>query len=171
MVLILAAALAALFNAWVAAGPWLLERRRERLRARPFPPAWRAILDRRVPYLRRLPMQLRRELEGHVQVFVAGKQFIGCAGLEITDEVRAVIAAQACLLALGRRGEPFPKARDLLVYPGPFAVERVEGGAIPGLMHESRAARSGESWTHGQVVISWDDALAGAANPDGARTS
>ncbi len=166
MALLLAAALAALFVAWVASGPYLQERRRKRLRAKPFPPAWRAILDRRIPLLRRLPPQLRRELEGHVRVFVAEKQFLGCAGLEVTDEVRLVIAAQACLLLLGRRGEPFPKVRDILVYPGPFAVERIEGGAIPGLLHESRTTRSGESWTHGQVVISWDDALAGAANPD-----
>ncbi|HXS52139.1 MAG TPA: M90 family metallopeptidase [Usitatibacter sp.] len=166
MALLLPSGLVALFIAWVVAGPWLLELRRDRWRARPFPREWRAILDRRVPYLRRLPERLRGELEGHVQVFVEEKQFIGCAGLEVTDEVRVVIAAQACLLVLGRRGEPFPKARDILVYPGPFAVERVEGAAIPGLMHENRTARSGESWTHGQVVISWDDALAGAADPD-----
>ncbi len=166
MAFLLAAGLVALFIAWVAAGPWLMERRRDRLRSKPLAPQWRAILDRRVPYLRRLPANLRRELEGHVQVFLDEKQFIGCAGFEVTDEVRVVIAAQACLLALGRRGEPFPKARDILVYPGPFAVERVEGAGIPGLMQENRTTRSGESWTHGQVVISWDDALAGAADPD-----
>jgi hypothetical protein len=49
MGLLLAAALVALFIAWVAAGPWLMERRRGRLRAKPISPAWRAILDRRVP--------------------------------------------------------------------------------------------------------------------------
>lgn len=166
MALLLAAGVVALFIAWVAAGPWLMERRRDRLRSKPLPAAWHAILDRRVPYLRRLPPHLRRELEGHVQVFIVEKQFIGCAGFEVTDEARLVIAAQACLLVLGRRGEPFPKARDILVYPGPFAVERLEGAGIPGLLHENRTPRSGESWTHGQVVISWDDALAGAADPD-----
>src|SRR6185437_2830240 len=111
MALLLPSGLVALFIAWVVAGPWLLELRRDRWRARPFPREWRAILDRRVPYLRRLPERLRGELEGHVQVFVEEKQFIGCAGLEVTDEVRVVIAAQACLLVLGRRGEPFPGAR------------------------------------------------------------
>ena len=166
MALLVAAGLVALFVAWVALGPYLQERWRDHLRARPFPPRWRAIVERRVPYVRRLPAALRRELEGHMQVFLDAKQLVGCAGLEVTDEMRVVVAAQACLLVLGRRGEPFPKVRDILVYPGPFVVERVQADGIPGLMHERRTERSGESWTHGQVVVSWEDALAGAANPD-----
>ena len=169
MALLLAATLVALFGAWVALAPWFHERRRERLRALPPAPAWREIVDRRVPHVRRLPANLRRELEGHIQVFLAEKQLIGCAGLDVTDEMRVVIAAQACLLVLGRRGEPFPKVRDILVYPGPFVVERVQADGIPGVMHERRMQHSGESWTHGQVVVSWDDVLAGAADPADGR--
>jgi Mlc titration factor MtfA (ptsG expression regulator) len=169
MALLFAAALVALFVAWVALGPWLQERRRDRIRARALAAPAREILERRVPYLRRLPAALRRELEGHVQVFLDAKQFIGCAGLDVTEEMRLVIAAQACLLVLGRRGEPFPKVRDILVYPGPFVVERMQADGIPGLMHERRSERSGESWTHGQVIVSWDDVLAGAADPGDGR--
>ncbi|HSN21011.1 MAG TPA: M90 family metallopeptidase [Usitatibacter sp.] len=166
MALLLAAGLVALFVAWVVGEPFLVERRRERLRNRPLPEGWRAILERRVPSMHRLPPELRRQLEGHIQVFVAEKQFIGCAGFAVTDEVRVVVAAQACLLLLNRRGDYFPKVSDILVYPGAFVVERVQPAALPGLMQEQRTARSGESWSHGQVVISWEDALAGAADPD-----
>jgi Mlc titration factor MtfA (ptsG expression regulator) len=169
MALLVAAGLVALFIGWVTLGPWLQERRRDRIRARPLAPRRREILERRVPYVHRLPAALRRELEGHVQVFLDAKQFIGCAGLEVTEEMRLAIAAQACLLVLGRRGEPFPKVRDILVYPGPFVVERMQADGIPGLMHERRSERSGESWTHGQVVVSWDDVLAGAAEPGDGR--
>lgn len=165
MALLLAVVMVALFVAWVVGQPILAGRRRERLRRKPLPAEWRAILERCVPLLQRLPADLRRELEGHVQVFVAEKQYIGCAGLEITDEIRLVIAAQACLLVLNRRGDHFPKVRDILVYPGAFVVDRVSPAGLPGLMHEERTARSGESWTHGQVVISWEDALAGATHP------
>jgi Mlc titration factor MtfA (ptsG expression regulator) len=166
MALFVAVALVAVFVAWVVGQPILAERRRERLRKQPLPAEWRAILERRVPLLRRLPANLRRDLEGQVRVFLAEKRFIGCAGLAVTDEMRLVIAAQACLLVLGRRGDHFPKVRDILVYPAAFVVERVQPAGLPGLMQEERSARSGESWTHGQVVISWQDALAGAANPD-----
>jgi Mlc titration factor MtfA (ptsG expression regulator) len=169
MALLVAAGLVALFIGWVTLGPWLQERRRDRIRARPLAPRRREILERRVPYVHRLPAALRRELEGHVQVFLDAKQFIGCAGLEVTEEMRLAIAAQACLLVLGRRGEPFPKVRDILVYPGPFVVERMQADGIPGLMHDRRSEMSGVSWTQGQFVVSWYYVLAGAAEPGDGR--
>ena len=170
MPLLLIAVLASLFIAWVIAEPFLVERRRGKLRAQPFPAAWREILERRVPYVRRLPPALRRQLEQHVQVFVAEKPFIGCAGLEISDEMRVTIAAQACLLILNRKTDYFPNLRQILVYPGAFLVDRLvaldapgTGAMIGGPQQERRFALAGESWTHGQVVLSWEDALAGAA--------
>ncbi len=168
MALLLAAALVALFVAWVVGQPFLVERRRARLRARPFPAAWRTLLERRVPLVRRMPPALRAQLEGHIQAFVAEKSFVGCAGFEVTDEARVVIAAQACLLLLNRRTDYFPKVVDILVYPAAFVVERVRPGPS-GIHEEQRQALTGEAWTHGQVVISWEDALAGAADPADGR--
>ena len=168
MALLLLACAVALFAAWVFAGPLLLERRRVRIRARPFPVAWQGILEARVPLYRRLPPRLRRQLEQHVQVFLAEKSFAGCAGLAITDEVRVTIAAQACLLILDRRTDYFAKLHQVVVYPGAFAVERLRPEPS-GVLQEERQVLSGESWTHGQVVISWEDALEGAAIPDDGR--
>src|ERR1700681_1617381 len=116
MLALLVACLAALFVAWVVAEPFLLERRREKLRARPFPATWREILERRVPYVRLLPRDLRRQLEQHMQVFIAEKSFVGCGGLEISDEVRVTIAAQACLLILNRKTDYYPSLTQILVY-------------------------------------------------------
>lgn len=69
------------------------KRRREKLRARPFPDGWREILARNVPYTKLLDDGERAELEGHIQVFLAEKSFEGCGGLELTDEIRVTIAA------------------------------------------------------------------------------
>ena len=77
MPLLLIACIPLLVIAWLVGGPLLLERRRERLRAKPFPAAWREILGRRVPGFGRLPADLKRQVERHVQVFVAEKSFIG----------------------------------------------------------------------------------------------
>ena len=154
--------------AWLLALPFLMERRRKRVRARPFPAAWREILDRRVPYYRLLPPDLQHQLEKHIRVFVAEKPFIGCAGLAISDEVRVTIAAQACLLILNRRTDYYPSLRQILVYPGAFIVERLRAEPS-GVLQEHRHALSGESWTQGQVVISWEDALEGAAVVDDGR--
>jgi len=147
---------------FLVSGPFLAERRRRKIRERPFPGAWSAILERRVPYVRRLPAPLRRQLEQHIQVFIAEKPFIGCDGQVIDDEVRVTIAAQACLLILNRKPDYFPTLSQVLVYPSAFIVERVRAEPS-GILQEERNALSGESWTHGQVVLSWEDALQGAA--------
>ena len=162
------ACIALLVIVWLVAVPFLAERRRNRLRARPFPAAWREILARRVPYARLLPPDLRVQLEKHIHVFLAEKPFIGCGGQEITDEVRVTIAAQACLLILNRGTDCYPNLRQVLVYPGAFIVERLRPEPS-GVLQEQRQVLSGESWTQGQVVISWQDALEGAAVVDDGR--
>ena len=168
MALLVIAGLTLLFVGWIIAEPFLREWRRKGLRARPFPAAWRGILDRRVPYYRLLPPDLQRQLQGHIQVFLAEKPFIGCDGLEITDEVRVTIAAQACLLILNRGSSYFPNLSQILVYPGAFVIERLRAEPS-GILQEQRQVLSGESWTHGQVVLSWDDTVAGAAIVDDGR--
>jgi hypothetical protein len=156
----------------IVAGLWLQPRwqdaRRERLRARPFPAAWRTILRRRVPLYRRLPADLQRQLREHVLVFLAEKRFIGCAGMRIDDDVRVTIAAQAALLLLNRPARCFDALRQVLVYPGAFVVQRVHADGS-GVLHDQRRALAGESWQQGQVILSWQDVLEGAAIPDDGR--
>ncbi len=165
----LLATVALLAVAALVGQPWLTERRRARLRARPFPAAWRRILRRRVPVVARLPSELQLRLKRHIQVFVAEKPFIGCQGQAITDEVRVTIAAQACLLLLGHpRPDYYPRLRQILVYPGAFVVNR-ERPLGAGLVQEHRHTMAGESWTQGQVILSWAEVVAGAADPTDGR--
>ncbi len=168
MSLLIVVSLAMLVAGALAAQPFLLEHKRRRVRARPFPSAWRAILRQRVPYVLLLPAELREQLEKHIQVFVAEKEFFGCDGLEITDEIRVTIAAQACLLILNRGTGYFPRLRQILVYPGAFIVERLRAEPS-GILQEQRQVLSGESWSQGQVVLSWEDTLQGAAVIDDGR--
>ena len=166
--LALAAAVAAGTGALLAQ-PWWAGRRRARLRAQPFPAAWRRILRRRVPAVARLPPDLQQQLKGHIQVFLAEKPFIGCAGLHVTDELRVTIAAQACLLLLGQpRPGYYPQLREVLVYPGAFVVDRVQpqGG---GVVQAQRQALAGESWSQGRVILAWAEVLAGAVDPADGR--
>jgi Mlc titration factor MtfA (ptsG expression regulator) len=153
----------------LAAQPWLIERRRTRLRDQPFPAAWRRILRRRVPAVARLPADLQVQLKRHVQVFVAEKAFLGCQGQAITEEVRVTIAAQACLLLLGyARPDYYPQLRQILVYPDAFVV-RHERPVGNGMVQVQRKALTGESWVQGQVILAWAEVLAGAADPADGR--
>ncbi len=161
MPLALVLAIAALLVGLIAGLPRWRALRRERWASRPFPAAWRGILRRRVPMYRGLPAPLQAQLRRHIQVFLAEKPFLGCAGLVITDEIRVTIAAQACLLRLNRGGALFPELRQILVYPGAFVVDRVATDA-GGVLREQRRALAGESWSQGQVILSWQDVVDGA---------
>src|ERR1051325_8456854 len=101
----------------------LKQRRRRRLQRRPFPKEWLVLIQRQVVFFRRLSASDREELLGHVQVFLVEKRFEGCGGLNVTDEVRVIIAAQACLLLLHRRTDYFPELLTILVYPLTYMVE------------------------------------------------
>ncbi|HEX2585943.1 MAG TPA: M90 family metallopeptidase, partial [Steroidobacteraceae bacterium] len=145
----------------IAFQPTLVALRRRALRARSFPEAWREILKRNVPYVRQLPADLQLQLKRHIQVFTAEKEFVGCGGFQINDEVKVTIAAQACLLLLNKRSDYFPDLQSILVYPDTFIVNR-ERIDITGVMHEQRQVLSGESWSQGKVILSWRDVMEGA---------
>lgn len=153
---------------WLASSPTRTALRRRRLRSRPFPTAWRDILKQRVPYVRRLPADLQLQLKRHVQVFMAEKEFVGCGGLQINDEIRVTIAAQACLLLLNRRTDYFADLTHILVYPDSFLVNRVQNDQA-GVLQEQRQVLSGESWSQGKVILSWADVVQGAAEIDDGR--
>ena len=136
---------------------------RERLRSEPFPREWEEILARNVPLYGRLAEDDRRELRGHIRVFLAEKHFEGCGGLALTDEIKLTIAAQACLLLLHRETDYYRKLVTILVYPSAYLARSVEvlGG---GLVLEGEEGRLGEAWGQGVVVLSWDDVRTGASD-------
>jgi MtfA peptidase len=134
--------------------PSWIEQRRNHLRERPFPELWAATVEHSLPMYTRLASAERNRLQGHIQVFLAEKQFIGCNGLQVTDQMKVIIAATACLLLLNERKKYFPKLRSLLIYPSAYWVnETVSTGYV---VEERRVARLGESWSRDRVVLSWD---------------
>jgi Mlc titration factor MtfA (ptsG expression regulator) len=94
-------------------------------------------------------------LRGLVQRFLLQKKFVGCDGLELTDEMRVTIAGQACMLLMGRPSKVFAELHTVLVYPGAFLVPRRQVDAA-GVVTEERQDLLGESWGDGRVVLSWD---------------
>ncbi|BCV31925.1 MULTISPECIES: zinc-dependent peptidase [Shewanella] len=153
---------------WILSQSWRDRRRRDKIRAKPFPKEWRTILKKRMPYFRSLPSDLQLQLKKHIQVFLAEKQFVGCDGLEIDDEIRLTIAAQACLLLLNRQTDYYPNLRQILVYPSAFIVRQQQRDAN-GLEWHSQRLLAGESWGQGKVVLSWQNTLDDAADPADGR--
>ena len=140
-------------------------RRREKLKAVPLSEQQWAIIDRRVPLVRGMGEADRRELGGIVQILLREKRFEGCGGLEVTDEIRLTIAAQAGVLLLHRETDFYPTLRSILVYPRAWTAPQATPGP-GGVVTEGPQTRLGESWHRGAVVLSWDDVARGAADPD-----
>jgi Mlc titration factor MtfA (ptsG expression regulator) len=140
-------------------------RRRARLRAEPAPPGWRDILERNLSVFGRLSSDDQTELLEHTQVFLAEKHLEGAGGLELTDEIRVTIAAQACLLLLHRETDYYPELVSIIVYPSGYTAEeeRHIGGGIWSDAAEDRLGHTGQRLR--ALVLAWDAARHGASSP------
>lgn len=137
-------------------------RRHEALRALPFPQSWEAILEKNVKHYKLLPPMLARDLRQNVQIFLAEKNFEGCGGLEVTEEMKVTVAGLACLLLLNRKTSHYKDLSTILLYPKAYKVGGVssDGVSVSGQVQ----GRLGESWDHGTVVLSWSDVSSSAHN-------
>ena len=151
-----------LFLAFLIGRRLTRDARRRRLMALPFAEEWKTIIERNVPLYRRLPEDLKAQLHGLAQVFLAEKHFEGCGGLTITDEIRVTIAAQACMLLLNRWPTFFPKLRTILVYPHTYVAR--DSSFDGHIVTDEESSRLGESWQNGPVVLAWDSVKGGTSN-------
>lgn len=139
------------------------EQRRRRLLRKPFPAQWRELLRAHLDFYTQLSDEQRQQLESHIRLFLEDKHFEGCAGQVISDDIRLVIAGQACLLVLNERSTPYPELRSVLVYPATFVTAHEERDEI-GLVSQHHTVLAGESWSNGRVVLAWDQVHQGVAN-------
>ncbi|MCM0611265.1 zinc-dependent peptidase [Marinobacter sediminum] len=139
--------------------------RRERELRHPFPKAWRKLLKTNVPLYQKLPAQLKKRLEQHVQLFLSEKEFYGCAGFQVDDRVRVTIAGHACLLILARPYSSYDEVRSILVYPDVYRVQAPQSDGLVVSVNEQ--VRAGEASTRGQVVLAWSECEEGAMHPNG----
>jgi len=134
-------------------GPFLVNNWFDAFRKGDIPVHWEKTLQQGFPIYQLLSESDRRELRSYILWFTGSKQFEGCGGLVITDEIRVLVAAQACMLLLHRETPCYERLRLVRVYPGAsYARSSVESVL-------------GESWQHGVVELAWDSVRGGAANP------
>lgn len=120
--------------------------------------AWAAVAGR-FSFLRTLPAADQARLRDLTAAFLDEKSIHGAGGLELTDAMRLLIAAQACLLILNLDLDYYDDWVEVIVYPDEFIVEH-EYADEDGIVHRVREPRSGEAWDRGPVILSWPDAEA-----------
>ena len=127
--------------------------------AAPFLEEWRSYLRDNFALYGMLPEAQRVVLEQKMQVFLAEKVFVGCDGFEVTDQVRVLVAAQACLLIIGRDSDFYPGFESILMYPAAYSAEISERDGD--VVIDAASHRAGESWHRGPLVLAWDEVLQG----------
>ncbi len=97
-------------------------------------------------------------------LFLHRKSLSGVQGLTVSAEMALAVAAQACLLILNLGLDYYDGWVEVVIYPGAFLVAK-DSTDVTGLVSYQEQALSGESWSRGPVILSWDDVAAALAAP------
>ncbi|MBB6429696.1 M90 family metallopeptidase [Algisphaera agarilytica] len=144
---------------------WFRERRRRRILREPMPEAWRRIIRENVRHYDKLNRWEQRKLEDDSRVFAATKSWDGGNGVEITDEVKLTIAAQACLMVLGFDDslDRFHNVRQIVVLESAYSL------AIGRERENTRPQFLGQAAMDGLVYLAWDSTRHGGRDPRDGR--
>lgn len=105
-----------------------------------------------------------RELSARL---IGEKRWEAARGFELTDQVRYVIAAQACLLILGLDFEHFRKVRTIIVHASTQVLEGERAAGAQGLATSEPLPILGQAaHEDGPVSIAWDEAARNARHPE-----
>lgn len=137
---------------------WFRERRRKKILAAPFPSEWERYVQKNIPYYQHLNKEEKKRLQDLIQIFIAEKHWLGCGGLELTDEIRVMIAAYACLLILELPNDYYGNVKSIYVYPTTVvSPERPPGFfEIPTAPADGPMPILGEAHYRGPVILVWD---------------
>jgi len=147
---------------------WLTDRSRKKLNDVPFPSLWEDIIRRNVAHYCMLEDGERAHLCALIQVFIAEKNWEGAGGLELTDEIRVTISAQACLLLLGLSHNYYQNVESIIIYPSTVVPPQRKPGFFENAIApvELRQPILGQAFQKGPVIIIWDAVLRGGRHPE-----
>lgn len=135
---------------------------RSSMARRPFPKAWEPLVEKHLSaWYTPLSEEEKSRVREHLKVFAWEKYFIGAGGLEVTDEMRVVVAGQAARLSRNLGLDAYDRLTEVILYPSHYRH--------PGKDH---MVVYGEAHYWGTMVLSWDAVKKGLRNPrDGRDTT
>jgi MtfA peptidase len=147
---------------------WFRKRRRKKILAVPFPSEWEGHIQSSIPYYEHLNKEEKKRLQNLIQIFITEKHWLGCGGLELTDEIRVMIAAYACLLILALPNNYYRNVKSIYVYPTtvlsperPISFFDVHTAPARGPM-----PILGEAHYRGPVILVWDTVKRETRHPE-----
>jgi Mlc titration factor MtfA (ptsG expression regulator) len=130
------------------------EKRLEKILAMPFNEAYRKYLQT-TPHYNQLTQEDKTKIERSITLFSNSKEFIG-AGIDVTDEMKVIIAFYACLLLLHKTTTNcYDNLKTIIIYPNAVALENIQ--ASNGIYTKEKFLIDGQS-ANDTVIIVWHDA-------------
>jgi len=147
---------------------WLSNLRHRKLAEMPFPASWEEIVRSNVAHYCMLDTAEQTRLKALIQIFLAEKHWEGCGGLELTDEIRVTISAQACLLLLGLPHEFYRNVLSILVYPSTVVPPQRTLGHFEIALAPADVAHPiiGQAFQQGPLILIWDAVLHSGRHPE-----
>ena len=126
------------------------------------PKKYEDVLLKYFPFYKVLPPHLKKRLIACIAVFIKNKEFLGVKGIKVDSTKKIIIAANACLLSIGKDRCMYKHVKTVIIYPDIFLIdEKIDNGAV---IKEEKKAALGLASNIGVVVISWPELLKGDLN-------
>jgi len=130
------------------------ERRLQELLREPFKEEYRAYLEK-TPHYKNLSSEDKAKIERSIVIFINIKEFVG-VDIEITSEMKVIIAFYACLLLLHKTTTNcYDNLKTIIIYPSAVAFENVQ--ASGGIYTKEKFLIDGQA-ANDTVIIIWHDA-------------
>ena len=148
-------------------GYWIIKwyrqkRQLEHIAAMPFEEDQKRVLSR-IKHYHYLTPDDKEKIERSILRFIHTKSFIGGGSVEVTEEMKLVIAFYACLLLLHiDTSNCYDNLKTIIVYNQPVVMDRVQNNG--GIFSKEQFLIDGQS-ANDTVVIIWHDAKREAYHP------
>jgi MtfA peptidase len=147
---------------------WLLDHRRKKISEAMFPASWEDAMRNNVRHYCVLDPSEKAHLRALIQVFIKEKYWEGCGGLDLTDEIRVTISAQACLLLLGIKHDYYRNVLSIIIYPSTVVPPQRKIGYFETVHAPVEITNPiiGQAFQQGPVILVWDAVLRSGRHPE-----
>ena len=133
---------------------WYKRKKIEQLLQKPFPNEFVTVLAS-LPLYQKLDDEEKQQIYKTIMLFLATKEFVGVS-LEITDEMRVVVAFHACLLLLHSQvSHCYENLQTVVIYPNTVIAKQISNNG--GIYTKGEFLLEGQS-SSDTVVLAWNDA-------------
>jgi hypothetical protein len=130
------------------------EKRLQKILSTPFKEEYREYL-KSTPHYKNLSKEDKEKIERSILLFSNTKEFIG-VGVEVTHEMKVIIAFYACLLLLHKTTTNcYDNLKTIIIYPSAVAFDNIQ--ASNGIYTKEKFLIDGQA-ANDTVIIIWHDA-------------